>query len=125
MNWRRPLTVAWIAVCGAVLVWTLVSCGQLRDPTLRAECSLLAGGIMVFLTLPLGLLWMGLLSAAGHGMAAFGIETGGPSLLSDVIVWFGFAGIGYLQWFKLVPWTLARWRSRRANAPVTRPGACR
>jgi hypothetical protein len=122
MSWQKSLKVTWIVSCVAVLVWTLVSCGQQTEPTLRGECSLLAGGIMVLLTLPSGFLWMWLVSAVGYGLAVFGIETGSSSLISDFIVWLGFVGIGYFQWFKFVPWLIAKWLSRRTEASSSKRG---
>lgn len=116
MHWQKPLKGIWCALCVAVLIWTFISCGQQPDRTLRGECSILAGGIMALLSSPLGLLWVLLLSAAGYGLGVFGIETGSPSIGSDFIVWCGFAAIGFLQWFKLLPWIIARWRLRNTGA---------
>lgn len=113
MNWRNYLKGIWLLACVAVLVWQVVACGQQSNPTLRGECSLLAGGIMVALSLPLGLLWLWLVSGATYLLAQFGIEIGGPSSTADVVVWLGFVVVGYLQWFVLLPWIIRKVRSRR------------
>ena len=122
MKWPLALKSLWTAACVAVLIWTVVSCGQQTNWTLRGECSFLASGLMLVLTAPLGFLWMLLLNAAGYGLGILGMEIGAPSLVSDFIVWLGFAVLGYLQWFRLLPWMIARWRSRSAGASGGRPG---
>lgn len=111
------LTIVWLIACVAVL-WTSVACGNEASATLRGECSLLAAIVMAFLTLPLGLLWWLLLSATGYLLSLVGIEIGTTSAIFDFVVWFGFVVVGYLQWFKLVPWLIAKWRSRRAPTPA-------
>ncbi|HSD44477.1 MAG TPA: hypothetical protein VLD36_21765 [Burkholderiales bacterium] len=108
------LKIVWLIACVVMLAWTFVACGNEANATLRGECSLLAAIIMAFLTLPLGLLWWLLLSATGYVLSLVGIEIGSTSAIADFVVWFGFVVIGYFQWFKLVPWLTARWRSRRA-----------
>jgi hypothetical protein len=113
MNWRNYLKGIWLLACVAVLAWQFVACGQQSNPTLRGECSLLAGGIMVVLSLPLGLLWLWLVSGAGYLLAQFGIEIGAPSSIADVVVWLGFVVVGYLQWFVLLPWIVHKVRARR------------
>jgi hypothetical protein len=105
------LKIVWLIACLAVLVWTFVACGHEANATLRGECSLLAAIIMAFLTLPSGILWWLLLSGAGYALSLIGIEIGGVSVIAEFVVWFGFVVVGYLQWFKLVPWLIARWRS--------------
>lgn len=107
------LKIVWLIACLAVLVWTFVACGHEANTTLRGECSLLAAIIMAFLTLPVGLLWWLLVSAAGYVLSLVGIEIGGVSAIADLVVWLGFVFVGYLQWFKLVPWVVRRIRERK------------
>lgn len=108
----KVLKVVWFLACFAVLVWGLFACGQQANSTLRAECALLGAIIMVLLTLPSGILWWLLLSGTGYVLSLIGIEIG-ASAIADLVAWLGFVVVGYLQWFKLVPWLVARWRSRR------------
>jgi hypothetical protein len=104
------LKIVWLIGCFAALAWTIVACGHEGNATLRGECSLLAAIIMAFLTFPLGLLWWLLISAVGYVLSHVGIEIGGVSTIADLVVWFGFVIVGYLQWFKLVPWIVRRIR---------------
>lgn len=108
----RLLQVVWLIACFAVLVWGFVACGEEANSTLRGECSLLAAIIMALPSLPSGILWWLLVSGTAYALSLVGIEIG-TSAVADLIVWLGFVVVGYLQWFKLVPWLIARWRSRR------------
>ncbi len=110
---RHLWRIVWLIACLAVLVWTFVVCGHETNATLRGECSLLGAVIMAFLTLPLGLLWWLLVSAAEYGLSLVGIDLGSVSAIVDWFVWFGFLAVGYLQWFSLVPWAVRRIRVRR------------
>jgi len=112
MNWRNYVKGIWLLACVAVLAWQFVACGQQSNPTLRGECSLLAGGIMVVLSLPSGLLWLWLVGGAGYVLAQFGIEIGAAYSMA-VVVWLGFVVVGYLQWFMLLPWIIRKVRSRK------------
>jgi hypothetical protein len=107
------LKVAWLIACVAVLAWTLIACGPEANATLHGECLLLAGITMALLTLPSGILWWLLLSGAGYTLSLIGIEVGGIPAFAGLVVWIGFVVVGYLQWFKLVPWLIARWHARR------------
>ncbi|MBI2312368.1 MAG: hypothetical protein HYU77_07700 [Betaproteobacteria bacterium] len=73
----------------------------------------MAGYVLALLNLPLSIVWWLLLSAASYAFYLAGIEIG-ESPAFGAVVWLGFVVVGYLQWFKLVPWLIAKWRSRRA-----------
>ena len=109
--------VVWLIACFVMLAWTFVACGREANDTLRGECSILAAIIMAFLTFPVGLLWWPLISAAGHVLSLVGIEIRGASAIADLVVWVGFVIVGYIQWFKLVPWIVRRIRERK-QSPV-------
>jgi hypothetical protein len=110
---QKFLKLAWLSSCLAVLLGTLIVCGKEANPTLRGECALLGGGAMVLLTFPLGFLWLSLVSAAKHGLFLLGIEIESESVIADIIMWFGFVGLGYFQWFMLVPRIVRYIRERR------------
>lgn len=113
MNTKNYLKVIWLFACIAVLIWEFLSCGQQSHPGLRAECLLLAGGLMVVLTFPVGLLWVWLVSGAGYLLALFGIESpAGPSVV-DLVVWVGFVLVGYFQWFVFLPWSIQKVRASK------------
>jgi hypothetical protein len=105
--------LVWLIACLGVLAYTLVACGQEPNSTLRGECSLLAAIMMAFLTFPLGLLWWLLVSAAGYAFSLVGIQFGGASVVADLVVWLGFVVLGFLQWFKLLPFLVRRVRERK------------
>lgn len=117
MNWRNVLKSAWLLACFGVLIWQLLDCGQHADRTLGAECSLLAGGIMVVLSFPLGLVWLWTLSGVGYLAAEFDIDMPLSYLGMDVLAWLGFAIIGYTQWFLVIPWIAQKVRSRKRTFP--------
>lgn len=106
--------VAWLIACLAVLAWTFLACGPEANAALHGECLLLAGIAMALLTLPSGILWWLLLSGAGYTLSLIGIEIGGMSAFAGFVAWLGFGVVGYLQWFKLVPWLIARRHARRS-----------
>jgi len=37
------------------------------------------------------------------------------SAIADLVVWLGFVVVGYLQWFKLIPWIVRRIRERKQS----------
>jgi hypothetical protein len=110
----KLLKITWFIACIAVLVWTFVTCGPEANATLHGECLLLAAITMALLTLPSGIVWWLLLSGAGYTLSLIGIETGGMSTFAGFAAWIGFVVVGYLQWFKLVPWLIARRHARHA-----------
>src|SRR5712691_4990285 len=109
------LKIVWLIACFAALAWTFVACGHEANATLRGECSLLAAIIMAFFAFPLGLLWWLLISAVGYALSLVGVEIEGVSAIADLVVWFGFVVVGYLQWFKLVPWIVRRIHKRKQS----------
>jgi hypothetical protein len=115
ISWQRTVKLIWVVVCVAVLIWSFIYCGQQANPTLRGECSLLGSGVMVLLSLPTGLLWVWLVSAVGYGLSAYGLVIDGSSLIVDFVIWLGFFILGYLQWFKLLPYLIKKWRGRRSR----------
>jgi hypothetical protein len=106
MNWRNLLKATWLLACIAVLLWDLISCTQRMNPTLMSECSLLAGGMMVILSFPIGLLWLWLVSGAAYLAGQLGIDISAVLPISNLVVWIGFVVVGYLQWFILLPWAI-------------------
>ena len=109
----NALKILWFLACLAVLAWGIIGCDEKATSTLRGECALLAGYVLALLNLPLSIVWWLLLSAAGYAFYLAGIEiTDSPAF--GAVVWLGFVVVGYLQWFKLVPWLIAKWRSRHS-----------
>ena len=73
----------------------------------------MANGMMILLSLPMGLLWLLLLSAMGYILSLYGVEIGGGSIILNFIIWLGFLIIGYVQWFKLIPVLIQKIRHRK------------
>jgi hypothetical protein len=71
--------------------------------------------MMALLTLPLGLLWVCFLSAAAYLLASVGGEIGAPSILVDCVVWLTFVGVGYAQWFVVVPMFMGKLQLRKRS----------
>jgi hypothetical protein len=103
----------------AVLVWWLsVGSGRpgLAFQTPEAgETHLLALLILLALTLPSGLLWVGLLNALAYMLHAIGFLADAPDVIFILVAWLGFVAVGYFQWFSLVPWLWRKWQARRAR----------
>jgi len=120
---KRALGIAargvYVALSLYVLVLTLYHSGEDDDAHDYAQAMLLAmiilsfpAGLLVLLAyacLVVGLTWL-MPPAAGHNVEA--------ATLTDVVMydglitllWLGFAGVGYYQWFKVIPRTLEKWK---------------
>jgi hypothetical protein len=103
---------AWAIAMVAVLAWWLSGGVGSSDSTrsLGGERHLLAMLALIALTFPLGLAWAVLLNLAGYLWVLTATDLAVPDALLTCMVWLGFFGLGYLQWFKLVPALVRRWR---------------
>ena len=111
----KILRAAWVVAMVAVLLSWLS--GNVSDPpatALSGERHLLALLMLVALTFPLGLAWALVLNLTAYLMASTGQAVSVPDAWLALAVWFGFFVLGYLQWFKLIPSLLRRWRARSA-----------
>ncbi len=61
---------------------------------------------MALLSVPLGLLWLLFINVAGYFLPTKLFATENAMRAADFVVWLGFFAVGYLQWFKLVPWLI-------------------
>lgn len=107
---RRTLLAAWLVLCCAVLAFTLYA----YAPGPRSDAGTLFAGAMSALTFPSGLLVSGAIA-----MLAIINDGDLPFLLSELppwvgftVLWLAFCVVGYLQWFKLIPWL---WRKIRRS----------
>jgi hypothetical protein len=108
---RRFLLVGWLVMCCAVLAFTLYA----YAPGPRSDAGVLFAGAMSALTFPSGLLVSGCVAA----LVAF-YDGNLPSPFADLpptigfsVLWLAFCAVGYLQWFRLMPWF---WRKVRPSA---------
>ena len=102
MNFRskhvaRMAQVAWLVACGTCLIGLLICRGNV-------EAQDYLTGIMMVLSLPLGILAMPLIVVTGF-LAQFISPLGSllTSLGDYVMVWFWFFVLGLIQWFLIVP----------------------
>ncbi|HUF19736.1 MAG TPA: hypothetical protein VMP00_03180 [Burkholderiales bacterium] len=100
------LAASWVAACVVVLVYAFVQRGM-------GEISAAFGYMMVLLTFPAGLLVFYAVSLTG---IPFVIGVGAAPFLSAgglIAVWLALTVLGFVQWFTLLPWILARLRGDR------------
>jgi hypothetical protein len=107
---NRALLAVWLVMCCAVLAFTLYA----YAPGPRSDAGILFAGAMSALTFPSGLLVSGVIA-----MLATVNDGDLPAPISDVppwvgftVLWLAFCAVGYLQWFRLIPWL---WRKLRSS----------
>lgn len=120
---RRFYLLAWVAVCSAVLAWTLVAVSYSSSATLRGETLLLGSGLLIMLTFPIGIVWWLVLGALAYAISLLGLSSEYLQLGMFVFAWGGFVVVGYLQWFMLLPRVIRKLRSiRTGHGCYRRPG---
>ncbi|WP_293998497.1 hypothetical protein [Sphaerotilus sp.] len=110
----RVLLAVWLVTCCAVLAFTLYA----YTPGPRSDAGILFAGAMSALTFPSGLLVSGaiaMLVVINDGDLPVPISDL-PPWIGFTVLWFAFCAVGYLQWFKLIPWL---WRKIRPS-PVAK-----
>ncbi len=101
----------WVACSVAVLIATV----YLYDGRPNSDVDLLLAYGMLALSFPVSLLLstvVGVVGYLAYSMYGYVMET---SYSSIVVTWTCLFVAGYLQWFKLVPWFIAKWRARRTS----------
>lgn len=100
--------VLWVLCSLAVLCVTLYS----YDPQTGNDSGIFLVYGMLFLTFPAGFIVAGGITLLALAQEALGI----PLLdlidniyLGFVVMWLLFFGLGYLQWFKFIPWLWHKW----------------
>jgi hypothetical protein len=105
-QFRKPLVFAaaalWLGACCAVLVVTLAG----YEPGPRADAGQFFILAMLALTFPAGLLpvsFFAALAAIGHatGTDVLGLV---PASAGFITLWLFLLAVGYLQWFRGLPW---------------------
>jgi len=106
----RILIAVWLLMDCAVLTFTL--CAYAPGP--RSDAGVLFAAAMATLTFPSGLLVSGfiaMLATVNDGKMPYAIENL-PPWIGFTVLWLAFCVVGYLQWFRLVPWL---WRKSRSS----------
>lgn len=106
----NTVRAAWLVVAFLCLAYVQYI---LRSPASDAQTA--AGSvlvlIMLILTFPAGYIAIGFIMLYSFVMPGRAM---GP--LDVVVFWSVFAVAGYLQWFKLLPYLIKKWRSRRSRS---------
>jgi hypothetical protein len=116
-NWTSVVRAVWVALCLALLVMAEL----MFDGSPNSDAGLVMCYALSALGLPLAL--AGYLALGGVAMA---LESASGIFLSEsrlliLVEWTVFSGLGYIQWFRLLPWAVRRWRARR-GAAAAKPG---
>lgn len=92
----------WIGTCVTLLFVTLYGFDGKSD----SDIAILLAWYGLLLSFPGGLL-VSLVHSILYDGFSIVVET---SYLSLALDWLGFFVIGYLQWFKFLPWLVRKWR---------------
>jgi hypothetical protein len=87
-------------------------CGGEANQALRAECELSIALGLAILNFPLSIAWWLLVGGSAYALSLIGIEIGQSRAL-NVVAWAGIVVLGYVQWFKILPWVIRKLRSRK------------
>lgn len=98
----------WVVATILVLLVTLYA----YDGKPNSDIEVLFAWSMIFLTFPSGLIFAGLFSIVADCLDKFFAVVLYTSYLSLVLSWAGFLLLGYLQWFKLLPWLVRKIKAR-------------
>jgi hypothetical protein len=101
----KIIKALWIGAAVFVLFITLYG----FDGKPNSDIETLLGWYMLALSFPSGLL-VSLVFVVLYDGLSITVET---SYLEVVLVWIGFFALGYLQWFKLLPYLIAKLRGLR------------
>jgi hypothetical protein len=99
------IRAVWLILAVVCLIFALAISAQ-DIPSAQKDASTVLTFTVLALSFPLGLLGALIVSAVSQSM-------GQPSVVSLVVIWLLFVALGYLQWFKLVPWAVRRIRERK------------
>jgi hypothetical protein len=110
---KKVLTVTWLLACAAVLLIAVYA----YEPNRNSDIGPLFLWLMILLTFPSGLL---VASSGAMLVMALGVDTelSISSTVYHLSLWSAFVVVGYLQWFRALPWL---WRKiRESRSPVKR-----
>lgn len=104
----KIIKALWIGAAVFVLFVTLYG----FDGKPNSDIAVLLGWYMLALSFPSGLL-VPLVGVVLYDGLSITVET---SYLAIVFTWIGFFAFGYLQWFKLLPYLIAKLRGLRKKS---------
>jgi hypothetical protein len=103
----------WLWVLGALLA--LLASLIAYDGKPNSDADLLLGYAMLTLSFPFGLIAAAAFSLLGQIAYATNGYVFTTSYVSIAVTWLVFFGVGYFQWFVLLPWLWRKWKARRAG----------
>lgn len=107
----RITKTVWICIALFILFVTLYG----FDGKPNSDIGVILAWYMLFLSFPAGMI-VQLIHIVLYELFSVTFYTNYPYL---VLVWSGFFVSGYLQWFKLLPYLIEKWRGRRSHASPT------
>jgi len=113
---------AWVILCIADLVlFCLLNATYPQPAGASKETELILAYTMLTLSFPAGFLGVFVLYTASFGFDFLFAESGSTNFgvtgfyISNFLGWVFLFICGYVQWFKLLPWFIEKWRARRAS----------
>lgn len=108
---RQVARAAWfvVAVVCLVFVQYILSLSA-YDEQHAANTVLLF--TMLILAFPAGIIAIGF----AFVYSSLVVPAGGVRPLDLFVLWSAFAAVGYLQWFKLLPYLIQKWKGRRSRS---------
>lgn len=103
----------WIGLCLVVIVFASAIASSIQ-PDAHKAAEIFFAYAMLTLSFPIGFLGPFFVSGLDYLLNLEMLGFYG----SNFVAWLVFFVLGYLQWFKLLPWLIAKWRSRHA-APMS------
>lgn len=117
-NSLKIAKIGWVFLSIAVIIFALLV-GNPRNPKAHEEVGMIIGYSMCILSFPTCFLlayiysgvlyvieYLGLLSLFSSGTLSF--------YLTNIVFWLGFFTVGYLQWFKLIPFLIEKWQNKKS-----------
>lgn len=94
---KKIALIIYISLCLSVLVFSFIQ-RDIKDTDLAVVY------FMLVLTIPSGFALSSVLAGFYYFINNYLTITVPGGFYNNIFIWFSFAVVGYLQWFKLVPW---------------------
>lgn len=107
------LKMLWFGLCGLVLSYWISKSyfsPELQD-AYKAESQGVLLASMIILTFPSGIVWYLLFVSVLSALDIFNIAR--PIFIEILLLWIGFAVVGYLQWFRYGPHLMNKFKQWR------------
>ncbi|MDX9715707.1 MAG: hypothetical protein RBT37_09845 [Dissulfurispiraceae bacterium] len=112
--------IVWSFLCMLVIIFTLkvpIMDSQESDSYFAAGAFIIYP-MMVF-SFPSGYLWVSLYGGIIYTLDYFGLSVPFSFgrldfYITNFVLWLGFFIVGYLQWFKLIPFIIEKWQNKKS-----------